>query len=96
MTIYLNQRSKSRSRILGKIMYARKEGGDWYDANLRDCTGEGLSFFSNFPYLPGTEILVKSKNKFDNNLMAARVKWSRQKRDVGKKFKSYNVGAQFV
>ncbi len=96
MTIYLNQRSKDRRRILGKIMYTSDKNGDWYDAYVRNCTDEGVSFLSNFPYLPGTKIFIRSKNKMDSTLQSANVKWSQKKKCPRPKYGMYNIGAQFM
>ena len=96
MTIYQNQRSKARPRILGKIMYTSDKDGDWYDTYMRNCTNEGVSFLSNFPYLPGTKIYIKSVNKMDSSLQPAKVKWSKKKKFGRPKYGEYSIGAKFM
>ena len=96
MSIYFNQRTKPRIPISGKIRYARVSGDEWYDANLKDSTREGISFVSEFPYLPGTRIFVKSEDRREDTWERAEIRWSKPIGEIAKKNAKYRIGAKFM
>lgn len=95
MSIFKNQRGESRMNILGEISFSRTLLGESYDADLMDTCHQGIGFVSPFPYLRGTEILLKSKNDRENVVQKATVAWSRPASNSKKLNPRYRIGARF-
>ncbi len=91
MNKYLNQRSCNRNHSQQSVLFSRWGGKDCYKARVVDCSEDGISFMSDFPYLPQTEIAIKVMKDDEESL--ASVVWSEPVSVDGKK--SYRIGAKF-
>ncbi len=96
MTIYLNERDDDRSKIVGKIMYSRAKEGEYFNATLHDCTHNGIGFVTDYPYLPDTNIFLKSKNEDEPLKQKARIAWSKPINPKDKTHPKFRVGAEFL
>ncbi len=93
MSVYINQRLWDRNKMQRPIKYSRKGGEECFCTELIDCSESGLSFLSDFPYLPDTRMNVKTSEDYDS--FDIKVKWSRPE------YKSddtpcYRIGAEFI
>ena len=93
MTMYLNQRTYHRDHFNIPITYSRKMKGDNLKAKLYDCHKRGLGFISNYPYLPRTELFIKSEK--DEYHSHAEVTWCKPLSEISRKTQ-YRVGARFL
>ena len=73
MSIYLNQRTDKRNRYIFPFLYSRDKSNECYSAEMWDCSKSGMSFLSDFPYLPNTVINVKTSEEHD--AYPIRVRW---------------------
>ncbi len=94
MSVYLNQRTRSRNHHQIPIKYSRWGGKDCFDAKMCDFTQEGISFISDFPYLPETEIAIKMRKDDDDS--HASVRWSKPEPHKPGDKPLYRVGAKFT
>ncbi len=94
MSIYMNQRNDHRQENQAMIKYSRWGSKDCYDARIHDCSENGICFNSDFPYLPGTEIVVKLDKHDEESLV--NVIWNQMLsgKKMGKTY--YRIGAKFI
>ncbi len=93
MSIYLNERKDQRNDMSKSIMFSRKGGNESFTAKVINCSENGVSFLSDYPYINGTEIDIKAKE--DNDPFLVSVKWSKPHFDEHHMFHGYIIGAEF-
>ncbi|MCG8471427.1 MAG: PilZ domain-containing protein [Desulfobacterales bacterium] len=96
MSVYMDEREMKRVRIPGTIQFSRSPGGQFWDAELLNSTEQGLCFQSDFPYLPETFLVIRSKNPGEADSQFAKVVWSRpEKANCGRNCR-YHIGVTFT
>ncbi len=93
MSIYLNERTDKRNLISKSVLFSRKGIKESFNAKLINCSENGVSFLSDFPYINGTEINIKAKGSYDPLLV--NVKWSKPFIDEHHILQGYLIGAEF-
>jgi hypothetical protein len=78
------------------ISYSRTQFGESYDAELLDCSGEGMGFVSKFPYIRDTKLFMKSKDPGDQTILEADVMWTRRAKGFKKLNPKYRVGVKLA
>lgn len=96
MSVLMDERSKKRMHIPGMIQYARSPLGDYMDADLLDCTDQGLCFQSKCSYLPQTSLVIRSKSRKEPLQQYAKVVWSRAMSSSTRENPRYSVGVIFT
>lgn len=96
MSVFMDERHNKRMHIPGTIQYSRAPAGDYFDADLLDCTDRGLCFQSKCSYLPETPLVIRSKNRKDPYRQQAKVVWSRPMSRSTRENPVYSVGVIFT
>jgi hypothetical protein len=76
------------------MKFSRWGGKECYDARVCDCSESGICFTSEFPYLPGTEIVVKL-DKYDEDSLV-NVVWNQMLSGKKTERTYYRIGAKFI
>ncbi|MCB9482069.1 MAG: PilZ domain-containing protein [Desulfobacteraceae bacterium] len=92
----LNERKDPRMYINDEILYRRELNGDEYRGKFYDVSKSGMSMISQYPYLSGTKLYLRTMDDSSGKLERGDVVWA--KRDVGFSAKTpkYRVGIKFA
>ncbi len=94
MSKFINERLGGRSCFELPVMYSRKGEANCYIAEIFDCSEDGLCFLSDYPYLPGTRINVKTRKEYD--AMSVEVRWSKKEPVDETGAPCFKVGTKFI
>lgn len=95
MSIFKNERRIPRKGMSSKIKYSRLYDDEQYAAHVINSSTHGLCMISQYPYLKGTELFLKSAEPDDQTMQKANVAWSKPARHFKKSNPRYNVGVTF-
>ncbi len=93
-------RVHSREKINMALAYTNRNADFYSETRLNDLSKGGMSFASDFPLQPGTDIFIELKDSLTahgwihpNNQYLAEVKWCRKNLNV--ETPSYNIGVKY-